>query len=217
MFWLAAIAAAAAPSPTVDTIQMRCDAGELEACQDVGLQLLEPDPVRAAGVLERACEGQLARACVTLGLLLADSRALPIDTARATELLEEQCASGEPAGCRGLGLLLRDGRPPADDAHRGAVLLEQACDRGDFPACVVVGDIALSLSPGPVGEYWVEAIRHYAMACSGGLRLGCSKVAALGFRSADGVNAEAYGTLRDNCGAGEPWSCAFLEERGLAP
>jgi TPR repeat protein len=200
----------------VESLQARCETDNWQACHDLGATLLggeHPQPTTAAEAHERACSGGVEHSCLVLGLVLANPEP-PTDTARATALLEPRCVAGESVACRGLALLLNDSRPPEDDAHRAMVLAEHACDAGDLPSCVLVGDW-LADFPADMGsaDRGSERLRHYALACSGGLLHGCSKVAAFTLVRTDGsLSAEAVETLEKNCRAGDAWACTVLQD-----
>jgi len=109
-----------------------CDKGSAWACSVLGAIVMDRDPSRAAGVLEKGCEAGVPRGCRELALLHIGGRGVTRDLARAKQLLEKACA-GWATACYDLaGLLQYDG---SGEASRAPALRKKACDAGYRPAC----------------------------------------------------------------------------------
>ena len=123
----------------------RCDfEGEPIACLAASWARRGSDPRAAVVGLELACDRGLVRACVELGLLVAEGVGVPRDAARARTLQEQTCAAGHPYGCALLGALLIE----AGRMDEGLATLEAACP-AEPRACTLLDELLPPTSQAP--------------------------------------------------------------------
>ena len=143
-------------------------AGSLYATGQAGLPL---DETKARELLGKGCDGSDAKACVNLGVLLAQGRGGAKDPAGAAKNFERGCAAGEAKGCGMLGGAYRAGDGVGKDVGRAATLLRQGCDGGDDVACGALGRM-LAQGEG-VPKDATKATDLLKRACDGGQSSAC--------------------------------------------
>ncbi|HTV23760.1 MAG TPA: tetratricopeptide repeat protein [Polyangiaceae bacterium] len=125
----------------VQLLRRACDAGELDACSQLGLKLAStpgeasPGAAQAVEYYDKACDGGDARGCFLLALSHADDGPGK-DMALAAVLYEKACDRAHSGACVNLGRLYENGEGgrPKDEALARA-LYEQGCNRGDSVGC----------------------------------------------------------------------------------
>jgi TPR repeat protein len=122
--------------------QRACEGGVLDACDSLARAYesgsgVAKDPVRAAQLFKRVCEGASvaaqaggmpsARACLPYAERLASGVGVPKDEGRAMEFFASACEQGAFDTCLEVAERLADGRGVAKDPPRAAELFETAC------------------------------------------------------------------------------------------
>jgi len=97
----------ASPEPGVeqqDSVARRGSCGDAEQCQAKAVEAERAgDKVRAAELLEHACDLASGQACFRLGLWLRDGSGVMPDEARSRDMFERGCRHGSTAACDALG------------------------------------------------------------------------------------------------------------------
>ncbi|AUX68859.1 hypothetical protein CHX26_04450 [Porphyrobacter sp. HT-58-2] len=132
-----------------------CDAGEREACRDVGLLYAEKDgpredPARAIVLLGPVCEtasdtNETRWICGVVGDLMvssADSASAPDpgDADRIEYYLFRSCTADGFEACRQLAAVLEQGQIMPANVPRAYALYDIACNAGDREACKVLAE-----------------------------------------------------------------------------
>ena len=122
--------------------QRACEGGVLDACDSLARAYesgsgVAKDPIRAAQLFARVCEGASAaalagglpsaRACLPYAERLASGVGVPKDDGRATEIFASACEQGAFDACLQVAQRLADGRGVAKDPQRAAELFETTC------------------------------------------------------------------------------------------
>lgn len=133
----------AAPPPAIPTgdLERGCASGDGAACMALAGRHLAAEPrdaIAAAALLDRACAGGHALACVNLGLMLLRGDGLPRDPTRGAALHQRACDLGLAVACGRLGVLYRNGTGVPRDEARARAAFQKACDGGDRGACLTV-------------------------------------------------------------------------------
>ncbi len=158
-----------------------CRRGHARACRFLAHALTTggtgPQPPGVASALGSACKGNLAEACVELGLLMIDGSGVPADPAGAGRLFDSACQAGNLRGCGALGLSALHGKGVARDVRRAAELLARGCHAGDPDACEVLAPLAdAGLVPGATAAT-VRAL--FMQACRGNVGEACKRLETL--------------------------------------
>jgi TPR repeat protein len=120
-----------------EACRARCGGGDGAACAQLGTLLREatpPDPGRAAGAFEQACDLGEKPAC----LQAAEAYVAAGLPSSAVPLYDRACRADDlsaPRACARGGALLLEGRGVARNAEAGAALLRRACDAGAREGC----------------------------------------------------------------------------------
>ena len=114
------------------------DRGELRACVDLGLRLIEgerqgvaQDPVAARALFEKACDGGVLPGCHALGVLYQQAIGVAPNHARARDLYLRACRGGHLLGCVSLGGIDELLERP----DRALLLYQRACAGGEELGC----------------------------------------------------------------------------------
>jgi TPR repeat protein/serine/threonine protein kinase len=200
-------------------LQLACDHGEAGKCLDLALMyqsgnLVQKDQARAVSLFQRACDGELARACNELGV--AYRRGLggvAPDETRAAALYQRACDAGYAIGCNNLALVYLRGVSVAKDEARAATLFQHACEGGDAAGCSNLGR-AYELGQG-VSKDEVRAVAQYDRACTAGGVGGCNGLGWMYFRGVGIAKDEARAVrlFQRACNEGNQAGCNNL---GLA-
>ena len=202
------------------TLDEACALGDAPACGYAGRLLLDgrgiaPDVVKGMSLLTKACEADVAIACLVAIRWLSDERnASQVHEGaglRSRLDAEYSCLTGAPDECYAAGIAFFSARPPFPrDYPRSAAEYQHGCDLGSGPACSNLGD-----------AYWYDngvrrdvarAAALYARACHLGTPLGCSN---LGYATENGQGvardvARARELYRDACAAEDVYGCLHL-------
>ncbi len=118
--------------------RVACDRGELRACVDLGLRLIEgerqgvaQDPVAARALFEQACDGGVLPGCHALGVLYQQAIGVAPNHARARDLYLRACQGGHLLGCVSLGGIDELLERP----DRALLLYQRACAGGEELGC----------------------------------------------------------------------------------
>jgi uncharacterized protein len=173
-----------------------CDAGQLEACVDVGDSLLlggprctpsRTDARLATTYYGKACDEGYARGCLNLGAVLSTEVYGLSDPGRAGQaywkaepILRRDCERGDPDACSILAGLIEagsvtgQGSEAATYFQRAVDLLGTECKRGSGEACARLADQYASTQP----ERWRDPSKRRAAlleACERGHAISCCK------------------------------------------
>ncbi len=173
---------------------------------ELGSELDEHDPARAAGLYDAACEAGNMCACGRLARLFERGLGVSRDPARAAELYERSCEHDVAPACVGLGYCLSTGACGPSDPARERALFDRACELDPGSGCAALGMSVLDANPADVAA----AGELFDRACDAGDPVGCLQLAMLLLRgdAADGARAES--AFRASCERGIPIACAYL-------
>ncbi len=119
-----------------------CEGDAAEAGAHLGVAL-HHDGVSsrtARTALRRACSGDVARGCTTLGRMLEDVGSSEEDD--AVPLYARACDLGDPAGCLAWGHRLEMGRGIELDLASARSAYASACDHGEASGCAAAARLA---------------------------------------------------------------------------
>ena len=179
---------AQAQTSSAASLQADCDSGKLEACVKAGsiLYAKGEDLFGARKAYQTGCEGNLAEACLNLGVMVAAGDGGREDDRSARGIYDKACSLNLAAGCYNSAQLQLRGEGGAVDIRAARQGFDTACQRGLAQAC---RDLGLTLNrtdaglPSPEG-----ALLAFAKACDGGEPEGCLY---LGLMREDGRGAPA--------------------------
>lgn len=124
----------------VERLGGECDAGNAEACVDLG-QLhrrgagVSQNKGRAASLYQRACDLDSGRGCRELGQSYRFGHGVGRDSTRAFSLYEQACDLGDGVGCYYFGQVYRHGNGVPKDYERASAIFELGCDLGASLSC----------------------------------------------------------------------------------
>lgn len=208
------------------TLDEACELGDPPACGYAGRLLLDGrgiarDVEKALSLLTKACESDVATACMVAIRWLAEERnASQVDegaSLRSRLDAEYSCLTGTADECFGAGVGFFWARPPFPrDYARAAAEYQHGCDLGSGRACSNLGD-AYEYGNGVPRELAHAAVL-YGRACHLGTPLGCSNLGHL-TENGEGVArdaARARELYRDACAGGpqsppDTYGCLHLQ------
>lgn len=201
-----------------------CDGQVMTACTSQALMLLggppfKPNPKKAKELLDAACDGTDARACVLLGDGLERGshgwKKSPADSARALEraalIIESPCRRGEPGACAIGALLAAEGKGGLSPGPETRARLEPLCGEQETSGCAALGKAWLAEPLGPVDG--AKARAALELGCKSRTPLSCGRLAGLLAAGAAGVPADpaSAATLAQGaCDEGEGEACVVL-------
>ncbi len=193
MWFFLAVMAMASSDP-----QAACDAGDMQACVDLGSAYLQGegkprDPFRAVQLFRKACSGKNAHGCMYLAEAYRKGEGAGADANKALDYYTQACDLGDGLACRSVGDLYVMGTVGRADGRTAGLWYRMACDLMDGPSCTAA---ALWLERGDVVEADPKgAAILFEQGCTLGDVRGCTQ---LGIRYAKG----AGGLSRDQAKAG---------------
>lgn len=163
------------PAAAAPLYARACDAGVIEACNDLGALYgrgdgVTRDDARAAALYEKACDGGDALACTNLAAFAVDGVGVPKDVARGLALYEKACGAGEASACRDLGFAYVATVVPPDPA-KGAEIWLASCEAGHAQSCADLGWLHEEGRGVPQDAERAQALYHRA--CRGGYERAC--------------------------------------------
>ncbi|MEE2786429.1 MAG: tetratricopeptide repeat protein, partial [Myxococcota bacterium] len=167
------------------------------ACENVAL------------LLQRACRGDIDKACYNLGILFNEGKGVPVDLGRAGGAFKRACDLELGSGCRQLGLILGQ-RGPWYDAATAAQLFARGCEFNDALACTYAGDTHLKGIG--VNQDTAKAKMSFELGCDRKEAQACHQLGH-GWRTGlwGDVNLKhAAAAYRVGCDQGHSASCTFL-------
>jgi TPR repeat protein len=170
----------------------------------------------AAPLLHFACEGGVAAACTTLGLLYRNGFGIARDDREAVALFRKACDGGNMHGCSDLGLMHENGIGVGKDEQEAVELYSKACEGSEPLGCE---NLANMYENGKgVGMDSRQAASFYRKACEGGLASGCTSL-GLAYASGKGIAkdlSQAATLLRKACDGADAQGCFYIGNMYLA-
>jgi hypothetical protein len=154
-----------------------CDQGDAEACDEVGVALLEGDgvpkqPETGLDYLRKSCDDGFARACFNSGLVLFTGKLVASDDKEALQRFEKACDGGHGKGCLQAGFMHTRGKGTSASTKAGMPYFEKGCSLGNVKSCKNIG-ILLAQGKG-VKKDEKRAKTYFAKACKAGDDESCS-------------------------------------------
>jgi len=118
---------------------VRCDKGDLAACEALANVFAADEPRRAFGAATRACDLGALHFCTRAAVYLREGKGVTRDLARAHERVVSACAKGSARACTDAGLDHHLGNAVARDDARAAELYQRGCEQGDGGGCERLG------------------------------------------------------------------------------
>jgi TPR repeat protein/CHAT domain-containing protein len=202
----------AAPAGAVKDLEIACENGNADACNQAGLrysngQDVREDEFRATELYLRACDLGHAWGCYNAGCQYWAGDGAEADDPTALPLFEAACEQDIGDACDLAGLLLVQGEGVELDHARGVELYLRACDLDSATGC---GNAALNFKEGTgVAQDLARALELYEKACDLEDGEACN-YAGLAYSAGRGVEmdeAAATGLYLRACDLGEPWGC----------
>jgi TPR repeat protein len=134
----------------MNPLEENCDKGGFAACAELGHMhlrgesYLKVDEAEASKYFQKACDGNLAEACATLGWVLDYGKQVPKNPSKAVALYQKACTGKYAYGCQMLGFHYLSGDGVVKDERRAAALLHTACSANTSQvvlACWMLGDM----------------------------------------------------------------------------
>jgi TPR repeat protein len=172
-----ATAPVASPADKHAPLQGRCDAGDMDACNDLGAAYdngtaAEKASGKGVALFLKACQGGQMMACANAGLLHEFGRGLAApDIPKAVALYRTSCEGGYQPGCGMYGVMLDNGAGVAVDKAKAIALYRGACAVDVAAACSHLGS-KYEHGDG-VPQDMKEAIRWFDRSCELGWATGC--------------------------------------------
>jgi TPR repeat protein len=161
----------------------QCDAGSMGGCFGYGYSLdrEKKDHEEANRYLLRACEGNFADACWTIGYRYYANRGMRWDAAEAVKFFAKACELGSTAGCASYAELMFHGIGIAVDHKKSFALYKQYCVPPDFFGCHGYGRYLATGAGGVTAIDKKAAAVAYRKTCESenALAESCSDLAAL--------------------------------------
>ena len=124
--------------------QQACDAGDMQACDDLGLRYesgldVTQDLTRAVSLFQRACDGELMLACNHLGSMYRTGAGVAQDLGTAVSLYQRACDGGMMESCANLAISYERGDGVTANVATAASLYRRACEASVTWTCDRVG------------------------------------------------------------------------------
>jgi uncharacterized protein len=126
------------PTP-LDALKSECSKGKLASCVALADTLEPSDPVQAAKLYGRACQGAVGIACDTLGTMYQLGNGVDPDDQKALASFRKACDAKYADGCYHLGQLYFDGRGVEQNIKTVVALYTKSCDLGSADPCDILG------------------------------------------------------------------------------
>lgn len=154
-----------------------CESGDMEACNLVGVALLEGDGVpqdgkAGVGFLDRSCSGKSAAGCFNRGVVNLEGEHEPNDDKKALGFFEHACALNHAKGCLQAGFMHSTGKGTDVDGKVALTHFEKGCTLGDTTSCRNTG---ILLAQGKVvPKNTSRAATYFGKACKAGDEESCT-------------------------------------------
>lgn len=122
-----------AQTPSFESLQAACIAGNQPACTDAGIRMTDGDGIRkdearGAQLFLAACVQNDARACMLWGYALENGRGIDLNLPEARKVYEVGCAGGNALGCNNAGVMYQTGRGGPRDEAMAKSFYSEACE-----------------------------------------------------------------------------------------
>ena len=167
-----------------------CEAGDLEACTQLGNQYATGDGVptdrfRASQLYRKACGGDHAHACMFLAEAYRKGEGAGNDAAKAQELYIKACELGNALACRSVGDMFILGNVYGTDGRTAGLWYQMGCELGDGQACTGAG---MWMERGDVMDADpAKAAALFERGCVSGHTRGCTMIAVRYAKGASGL------------------------------
>lgn len=166
-----------APDDLADC-EAQCQRGDAMSCDRAGYLIATGkgavDHARADALFERACDADVANACVNLGLRRLYGTPVSKPSQSGLTILDKACRSGEPRGCTSVGDALWMGAANVTKDVRTAVRYYTAgCNGGDAMACTNLGVLYMGAGSPIVPIDAKKSLELSVRACNGGVSTAC--------------------------------------------
>jgi TPR repeat protein len=159
-------------------LNLRCTAGDLQRCRQLGDMYADgngvaQDYARAAALYERVCEAGVAEVCNRLGQIYERVPGFESEEKRVPDLYERACTAGSANGCLHFGLV----QASREQFEQAALLFERACFGADNQGCHELA--GLYRRGEGVQQDMVRACDFYDQACNADFVESCLALGAL--------------------------------------
>jgi uncharacterized protein len=176
----------------------QCDKGSFESCFNYGTLLTKKQPRNAAlPYFRKACDGELAEGCASLGVELMPDGDEPDVQARAREslqILTKACTMGAGRGCDFAGDVLTDKDYKIVDVDAAVRIYDRGCSLGEANACWSLSQIYIKGKGVPKNAKMGVSLLNKA--CLGGSSDECQELADLLWKGIDDVPADRDAAFR---------------------
>jgi TPR repeat protein len=172
------------------------------------------DPRRAAALLDKACAGADAPACVWLGSMLMRGEGVAQDLDRARQAFDRACGAEDPLACWELGLMYEYGQGVRMSVSRSLAYYERSCRAKNAYACAKLGSLYdEGVAPGTRADAAVRAADWWAVGCELGAPESCARLgeAFLAGKGRERDAVRAGDLFRKACAGGEKQACARVD------
>jgi TPR repeat protein len=196
-------------------LNLRCVAGDLQRCRQLGDMYASGNGVRqdfgqAAYLYERVCDAGIGEVCNTLGQIYEHVPGFESESGRVEGLYQRACNANSADGCMNLGLIAYD----REDYEQAAALFERSCIGGSEGGC---HHLAISFENGQgVNKDVQRAVALFEQSCNAQYMESCETLAKLFTEGVvvpkDMVRAIGYydqivTIYSDSCDAGNTLDC----------
>ncbi len=141
--------------------EKECERGVATACTRAGAATVDADPLRAVGLLQRACDGFDGAGCAALGDLYEKGKGIKADPQKGFQMKALACDRRHGPSCVTIARLyakgalgLKDNARVIQELSRAAQFFYKGCDAGAATACgelAVLYVIGAGIQADPVG------------------------------------------------------------------
>lgn len=140
-------------------LEQECTAGDMQRCHDLAEMLNEQNallwnPERAMELYRKACDGDIAVACLQAGQtsLVNAAQGGRLQAESALQLIDKGCTLGSGPACYELAERYAKGTDGFTDDLRAARLYARACDLSEAIACAKLDQYAELIPERPLGS-----------------------------------------------------------------
>lgn len=177
----------------------QCGKGSAESCYNLGVILTKKTGHRAESVphFRKACSGDVAEACASLGIELIPDTDDPDVAAKAKEslgFLKKACDGGAGRGCDFAGDVLTDKDYKVLDIAAGVRAYDRGCDLGTGMACWSLAELYFEGKLVP--KDGKKGLALLTKSCIGGSADECYDMSKLLWKGKDDVKADPETAIR---------------------
>lgn len=175
----------------------QCDKGSSESCYNLGVIVGKTSGQQSLPHFRKACSGDIANACASVGILLMPADDDPDVVAKAKDalsFLKKACDAGSGRGCDYAGDMLTDKSYKIVDIAAGVRSYDRGCDLGTAMACWSLAQLYFDGKMVPKDAK--KGLGLLSKACVGGGADECYELADVLFKGKYDIPVDAQVAMR---------------------